>query len=100
MKSDNPTTNNEMKTITLETAFEILETASAVILNDDVTLYPGLADLTGEDDNAFMLLSWENEKGNECCLRFCEGDNREIEQKGDFLFLFAGDGEKTKVMVM
>jgi hypothetical protein len=76
-----------VKKITLEKAFDIIQHASALIINDSTLLYPGLWELTGTDDNEFLYLSWE-EDGLEYHLTFTEGQNREVEVSGSSLFLY------------
>lgn len=78
--------------IPLQKAFKILEDASAVIINDDTLIYPSLSDLTGEDDNRFLYLEWE-EEGLEYNLKFNEGDNQEVEIIGSCMFLYDTDSE-------
>jgi len=67
-----------MKTISLEEAYNILEQASAIIV-DDAVIYPSLWELNGDDNNEFLYLSWTDADYNEFSLKFIEGDNREVE---------------------
>lgn len=76
--------------IPLEKAFEILENASAIIINDDVVMYPSLADLEDDESNEFLNLTWEI-RGLEYSLKFCEGDNKEVEVVGTSMFLYDTD---------
>jgi hypothetical protein len=75
-----------MKKITLKEAYSILEDASAVIINDNVVLYPSLWELTEDDENEFLFLDWDDGK-----LKFNEGDNQEVEVVGSSMFLYDTD---------
>lgn len=89
-----------MKIITLKEAFEILENCSAIIIDDDVLIYPGLyEELTGEDDNEFMYLSWESE-GMEYGIKFNEGLNKAVKVIGSFLFLIDTEGEERQITIL
>jgi hypothetical protein len=76
-----------MKTITLTEAHRILEDASAVIINDDVVLYPSLDMIEGSDENEFLFFRWDD-GGLEYTLKFCEGDNQEVKVVGSSMFLY------------
>jgi hypothetical protein len=89
-----------MKKITLKEAYNILEDASAIIIDDNVLVYPSLSDLKEDDTNEFMYLSWDNE-GLGYELKFCEGDNQEVEVAGSSLFFYAvGDIYRTEVTIL
>ena len=79
-----------MKRITLKEAYQILEDASAVIINDSTLVYPALSDLEDSDENEFMYFKWDDE-GLEYSLTFNEGDNQEVKISGSSLFLFDTD---------
>jgi hypothetical protein len=79
-----------MKTITLKEAYQILEDASAVIINDSIVLYPALSDLEDSDENEFMYFTWDDE-GLEYSLKFNEGDNQEVKISGSSMFLYDTD---------
>jgi hypothetical protein len=81
-----------MKTITLKEAFRILEDASAVIINDDVVLYPSLDMIEGSDENEFLFFRWDD-GGLEYTLKFCEGDNQEVKLVGSSMFLYDTDAD-------
>lgn len=78
--------------IPLQKAFQILQDASAVIINDDVVLYPSLSDLEDDESNEFLYLEWDYE-GLEYNLKFNEGDNQEVEVVGSSMFLYDTDSE-------
>jgi hypothetical protein len=81
-----------MKTITLEEAHKILQDCSAVIINDNVVIYPSINDLTGEDNNEFMFLGWEND-GEDFALFFWEGLNKTVTISGSSMFLYEIEDE-------
>jgi len=75
-----------MKKITLKEAHIILEKANAVILNDDVVLYPSLWELRDDDTNEFLYFRWDD-GGLEYTLTFKEGDNQEVKVSGSSICL-------------
>jgi len=81
-----------MKKITLKEAYDILEKASAVIIDDNALVYRSLWELDGNDENEFLYLSWENDR-DEYNLKFCEGDNKEVKVSGSSLFLYDTDAD-------
>ena len=80
-----------MKTITLQEAYYIISLASAVIIDGDALCYPSLWDLTGEPENQFLYLSWEND--GDYNLKFCESDNQQVKVDGSDIFLFDTDAD-------
>ena len=84
-----------MKIIALKEAHQILENASAIIIDDSVLVYPSLWDLQDDDTNEFLYLGWEDE-GLGYNLKFNEGDNQVVKVSGSSIFLLdmdAGDEE-------
>jgi hypothetical protein len=89
-----------MKTITLKEAYQILQDASATIINDDVVLYPSLEAISGDKYNEFLYFGWDD-GGREYNLRFLERDNQEVEVAGSSLFFYAvGDIYRTEVTIL
>jgi hypothetical protein len=82
-----------MKTIDLKEAFEILQDCSAIIIDDSRLIYPFLNEITGEDDNPFMDLSWE-EDGEDFVLRFYEFYNKTVTVSGSSMFLYEENDER------
>ena len=82
-----------MKTIPLEEAYKILEDASAIIIDDNVLVYPALSDLEFSDENEFMYLTWSDEDGQGYTLKFEEGDNQQVKVSGSSIFLLDTDAE-------
>jgi len=92
-----------MKKIALKEAYNILEQASAVIINDDVVLYPSLQELEDDDTNDFLYFRWDD-GGLEYTLTFNEGDNQEVTITGSSMFLYDtnanGDEDHTQITVL
>lgn len=91
-----------MKRIQLKEAYEILQNASAVIIDDLALAYPALSELQGEAENEFLFVTWED--GEEYYLRFTEGGNVSVRVVGDSLFLYnteaESDGDFTKLTIL
>jgi hypothetical protein len=81
-----------MKTITLKEAYQILEDANAVIIDNDVVLYPSLWELRDDETNEFLFFRWDD-GGLEYTLTFKEGDNQEVKVVGSSMFLHDTDSE-------
>ncbi len=81
-----------MKKITLKEAYQILEDANAIIIDNDVVLYPSLSDLEDDDTNEFLFLRWDD-GGLEYTLKFLEGDNQEVNVVGSSMFLYDTESE-------
>ena len=81
-----------MKTITLKEAYQILEDANAVIIDNDVVLYPSLEPISGDELNEFLFFRWDD-GGLEYTLKFLEGDNQEVKVVGSSMFLYDTESE-------
>lgn len=88
-----------MKTITLQQAFQILENCAAVITDTHVVTYPSLADLSGNDENQWLNISW-SEDGQDYSIICVEENNREIKVSGSAMFLFDGEGEEFQITIL
>jgi hypothetical protein len=92
-----------MKKITLKEACDILENASAIIIEDNVVVYPSLYELEDDDTNEFLYVQWDNE-GDVYSLKFNEGDNQEVEVIGSSMFLYdtdaEGDNDHTQITIL
>lgn len=88
-----------MKTIDLVRAHKILEDCSGVITDEHVIIYPSLADLTGDDENEFLYLSWINE-GADYYVKFNEGCNREVKVVHSSMFLIDDEGDEIQLTVL
>jgi len=81
-----------MKTITIKEAYQILEDASAIILDGSVLVYPSLSNLEDDDTNEFLYIQWDDE-GEGYNLKFNEGDNQEVTIIGSSMFLYDTDSD-------
>jgi len=92
-----------MKKITLKEAYQILEDASAIILDGSVLVYPALSDLEDDDTNEFLYIQWDDE-GEGYNLKFCEGDNQEVKIVGSSMFLYDtdsnGEEDHTQITIL
>ena len=82
-----------MKKITLKEAYQILQDASAIILDDSVLVYPALSELKDDDTNEFLYVQWDDE-GEGYNLKFNEGDNQEVRIVGSSMFLYDTDSNE------
>jgi hypothetical protein len=87
-----------MKHIPLQEAFDILQDASAIIIDDTVT-FPSLDDLNGSDDNEFLYIGWEIEDAD-YCAKFQEGENKMVKVVGSSLFLVDNEGDETQITIL
>jgi hypothetical protein len=92
-----------MKKITLKEAYRMLEDASAVIIDNDVVLYPSLQELEEDDTNEFLFFRWDD-GGLEYTLTFEEGDNQEVKIVGSSMFLYDtdanGEEDHTQITIL
>jgi len=90
-----------VKTITLKEVCQILDSASAVVIDDDVVTFPIVSELTGDDENEFLFLSWMDDGGSEYSLSFSEGLNREVKVSGSSIFLISDsdDDEESETQI-
>ncbi len=84
--------------ISLEKAFDILENCSAVII-DNVVTYPRLSDLDGDPQSVFLCFDW-NSEGLEYAVNFNEGQNKEVNVYGSFMFLIDEAGDEKQLTVL
>jgi hypothetical protein len=75
-----------MKTIPLQKAYQLLESADAIIVENQV-LFSNLKPLTGSGNHTFLHLEWETSEGLWHELQFTEGDNPSVTISGPSLFL-------------
>lgn len=78
--------------ITLQEAFNLLNKCSAVIIDNDVLVYPSLDEITGDPNNGFMYCAWENE-GSDYSISFEEGCNQNITIHENYMALVDTKGE-------
>lgn len=87
-----------MKEITLKEAYQILEDASAILVEDQV-LFPVLTPLTGKAHNTFLMLDWEDSEKLWYELAFDEGENQTVAVSGGSLFLLPNRNEEEEVQI-
>lgn len=86
-----------MNSYVLERAIELLENASAIIIDNDVLIYPRVND-DGEDDE-FLILSWDTD-GEEYTYNFLRKDNRVVNVKDNQLILIADEGTEFSLTLL
>jgi hypothetical protein len=89
----------EVTILTLEQAYAILEKSSAVVMDDHAVTHASTAGLTGEADNDFVTLSWENDEGL-FEFFFAEGANQQVKLVGSSMFLTDTDGDEVQISLL
>ena len=86
--------------VLLEEAIELLQAASAVIVDDNAVVYPSVwTEGMGEDDNEFLYLEWD-QGTHEYNAKFSEGPNREITVIGSSMFLIDTEGDERQITLL
>lgn len=88
-----------MRTITLQEAYDILENASALVVDDNALVYPALSELTGESFNQFLYVTWDDE-GQEYSLKFCEEENETVKIVDSSMFLVDEEGDERQITIL
>jgi len=90
-----------MKTIPLKTAHELIENAAAIIADHNALMYPSVSDLTGEEDNEFLYISWTDGDGYEYRIKANEGPNQTVKvtDQGD-LVLVDDEGDEFEITLL
>jgi hypothetical protein len=90
-----------MKNIPLKLAHELISDAAAVIVNRDSLMYPSVDDLTGDADNEFLYLSWQDDTGLEYSIKAVEENNQTIKvtDQGD-LILTDDEGDEFELTLL
>ena len=81
--------------VSLQQAYNIIEQANAVIVADDLLVYPGLSDITGEEDNQFLYCG-----NGDYSYKFEEGANQEVDIVGSSMFLTDNEGDSIKITIL
>ena len=89
-----------MKTITLEEAHQILDECSGVIIDNDVLVYPLLAELEHSDENEFLYLGWDDDQGLSYSIKFAEGENLSVKVSGSSMFLVDTEGDECQLTIL
>lgn len=79
----------------LDEAYDLLCDCNAIVVNGIYIMIPKLNELTEEDENVFMALSW-SVKGLTYELYFREGNNIEIPIQNTKMFLLDDKSEDDK----
>lgn len=82
----------------MEEAYDLLEQASAVIVDDNAVTYPTLDVFTGEPDNEWLFIKWENDEGQEFSVKFNERAAPKI--SGGKLVMVDHEGEETTITLL
>jgi hypothetical protein len=87
--------NPRVRQVPLAEAMAIIESASAIVIDNglDSVIYPSISELTGDPENEFMYLSWDDD-GTEMSTRFKEENNREVTIAGASIFMEDAEGEE------
>lgn len=85
--------------INLKQAFDLLEYCDAIILNDDVLIYPATDTITGEPENEFLYLSY-TQNDLIYSLYFIEENNQEIEFSGSTMYLEDNEGDSVRITLL
>lgn len=91
--------NTPTKEISLKEAYDILQECSAVVIDDNVLVYPSLDEITGDLKNEFLSLAWQ-EDGEEFQVNFLEGQNQKVQVSGCSLFLVDSEGEDNQLTIL
>lgn len=86
--------------ITLQQAFEILQDCVAVIVDGDALTYPSSNYLTGDLDNEFMTLRWQDGQGLTYESVFVEENNQMVEMADSDLVFTDTKGYKTVLTIL
>jgi hypothetical protein len=87
------------KKITLQEAYELIGNASAVIIDDNALMYPSLWELTGEADNEWLYLGWDDEDGNEYAIKFIE-EEQGICFDGSIITMNDSEGDEVDIKLL
>lgn len=86
-----------MKTIPLKEAAELLEKSSAVIIDDDLLVYPIHSSVINDPDNDFLTVI-DDSTGDQ--QMFVEQDNQTVEVVGNSMFLINNDGNRAQITIL
>lgn len=88
-----------MKQLALKETFAILEDCEAIVVDDNILVYPSLTPLNGDADNIFMFLEWEAE-GLGYEANFKDGSNRNAKVQGSSIYLNDTDGNENQITIL
>lgn len=87
-----------MKKIPLKQAFNRLRECAAVIVENNALMYPSLDEITGDKENEFLYLSWE-EEGSSYNIKFVEENNSTVSVSDDGCLMLLKDNEGDRVQL-
>jgi hypothetical protein len=87
------------KLITLQEAYNLIEKAYAVIIDDNGLCYPSVDNLTGDPANEWLYCSWDDSDFNEYDVRFIE-EEQEIFFDGTNIYMKDSEDEDTKITLL
>ena len=89
-----------MSSMELEDALDVLENCSALILDDDILMYPRIIkDLKNEDNQKIFCLQWtEGEDTFE--IVFVEEDNQSVGYSGSTMFLIDDNDQEVHLTLL
>lgn len=87
------------KNITLQEAYDLIENAIAVRIDNDGLCYPSLWELDGNPENEWLYLSWGDSDYNEFAIKFIEED-QEIYFDGSTIYMKDGDGDDCELTLL
>lgn len=86
-----------LKTLSPKEATLLLESASAVIADDNILAYPVMSGVSGDPENIFLEIGWVDEDDFSRKLRFREGDNAEIKVAGSSIFIREMEADEIQI---
>lgn len=86
--------------ITLEKAIDLLENADAVVINNDLLVYPSIDGINNDPENEFMFLSHSDPDGLIYSYKFKEGNNQEVNIVGHSMFLIDDEGDSIQLTLL
>jgi hypothetical protein len=89
-----------MSSMDLEDALDVLDDCSALILDDDILMYPRIIkDLKNEDNQKIFCLQWtEGEDTFE--IVFVEEDNQSVGYSGSTMFLIDDNDQEVHLTLL
>jgi hypothetical protein len=88
-----------MKQISLKEAVQSLYNCSAVIVNNNVLVYPSVEKLNGDVDNEFLYLGWTDE-GLDYNIKAVEGNNQLVTVENNSLVFVDNEGEEFSLTLL
>jgi hypothetical protein len=90
-----------MKKIPLKQAFNRLRECAAVIVENNALIYPSLDEITGDKENEFLYLSWE-EDGLSYNVKFVEENNSivSVSDDGCLMLLIDNEGDRVQLTLL